>query len=257
MVGDLSLVRFSIPSVPVRRSSPMLFRNGCLSVGGCSAHSCPSSGGCPPRPPFRGLRSGTPLSGLSFPRLRHPNNQRLPGTPFRHPTNRGLPGAPFRHPNNRGLSGTPFRHPNNRGLSGAPFRRRGPLPLTRPRTAMPPASPGLQPIRRRVLRLPDASLSPSAGSRRFQNDSCGQFACAVCHEMKKQPCLFILWHDFSQFCPKHGHEMNNCCGYFILCSKSWGNEGGQFSSPLLFCPFALDLNYARSLIRLPVKRHLT
>jgi len=242
----------------------MLFRNGCLSAGGCSAiavlrlrccsaHSYPSAGGLPPRPPSRGLRSGTPLSGLSFPRLRHPTNRRLSGAPFRHPTNRGLPGTPFRHPNNRrlpgtpfrhpnnrGLSGTPFRHPNNRGLSGTPFRRRGPLPLTRPRTAMPPAGPGLQPIKWRGLLLPDSSPRPSAGSRRFQNDSCGQFACTVCHEMKKQPCLFILWHDFSQFCPKHGHEMNNCCDSFISCPGRWDNGRGllRFSfGPFFLCSF--------------------
>jgi len=82
----------------------------------------------PSRLSSRGLRSGTPLSGLSFPRLRHPTNRRLSGTPFRHPINRRL-------------SGTPFRHPINRRLSGTPFRRRGPLPLTRPRTAMLPAGP--------------------------------------------------------------------------------------------------------------------
>ena len=29
----------------------------------------------------RGLQSGTPLTGLSFPRLRHPTNRRLSGTP--------------------------------------------------------------------------------------------------------------------------------------------------------------------------------
>ena len=104
-----------------------------------------------------------------------------------------------------------------RSVGAGPFRSHG-----RGRPCRPQA-PGLQPIRRRGLRLPDASLSPSAGSRRFQNDSCGQFACAVCHEMKKQPCLFILWHDFSQFCPKHGHEMNNCCDSFISCPGRWDN----------------------------------
>jgi len=165
------------------------------------AASPPSSGG---------LRSGTPLSGLSFPRL---------------------------------------RHPNNRGLSGTPFRRRGPLPLTRPRTAMPPASPGLQPIKWRGLLLLDSSPRPIAGSGRSQNDSCGQFACAVCHEMKNYWDFFISWHDFSQFCPKHGHEMNNCCGYFILCSKSWDNEGGTvrvFSAPLPLCPSLQLRTFAHS-----------
>ena len=63
----------------------------------------------------RGLQSGTPLSGLSFPRLQHPINRRLPGPRF--------------------------DTPSIEDCRGPRFRRRGPLPLTRPWTAMPPAGP--------------------------------------------------------------------------------------------------------------------
>ena len=127
------------------------------------------------------------------------------------------------------------------------------------------------------MRLPDASLSPSAGSRRFQNDSCGQFACAVCHEMKKQPCLFISWPVFPVFSPKHCHEMKNRPCIFIswrvfpAISLKYSHEMkkslyffhfmatrvGQFDSSLPLSPFAPVLDYVHSLIRLPVKRHLT
>ena len=63
--------------------------------------------------------------------------------------------------------------------------------------------------------LPDSSPRPSAGSGRSQNDSCEQFTRVACHEMINRPCIVISWQDFPHFCPKYGHEMNNCCDYFI------------------------------------------
>ena len=199
----------------IRRSAFVLRPGGLLSIP--RAFSSSVQGACGAVRPFRGYpshASDTPPIGD----CRGPRSDTPPIGDCRGPRSDTPPIGDCRGPRSDGAG--PFRSHGR----GRPCR---------------PQAPGLQPIRRRVLRLPDASLSPSAGSRRFQNDSCGQFACAVCHEMKKQPCLFILWHDFSQFCPKHGHEMNNCCDSFISCPGRWDNEGGtvQLSSALLsLCP---------------------
>ena len=83
-----------------------------------------------------------------------------------------------------------------RSVGAGPFRSHG-----RGRPCRPQA-PGLQPIKWRGLLLPDSSPRPSAGSRRSQNDSCGQFACITCHEMKKTAMYFHFMARFPGILPK-------------------------------------------------------
>ena len=147
----------------------------------------------------RGPAERYATSGLSFPRLRHPNNQRLSGTPCPTPQQSRIVGGP--------VSDTPTigdcRGP--RSVGAGPFRSHG-----RGRPCRPQA-PGLQPIKWRGLLLPDSSPRPSAGSGRSQNDSCGQFAC---HEMKNRPCIFISWRVFPAISLKYSHEMKKSL-YFL------------------------------------------